>query len=298
MAEGLAEDADCLEGWLGFVPGEADLARHTTGDADFDLELFVGAYEGEDLVGHALAIRRAWKAGREKEGFLKWVFVRPGWRRHGHGARLLAACEEALRGQGCELVRYGNSAPFYLFPGMPTGDAGGRALLGSAGWTEVSERVSLVAELSALPFAPTDLDRGLARHPELHLVLAQPDDREPVLEFVSEDFSPSWAAEVAACFEDGSHGLCSILRSSGTGRPVGFAAIEAYNPNWFGPMGVREDLQGRGLGRLLVQHSALVARERGIPRFLVPWVGKNEPFYRKILGPGPRVAFRKCEKHL
>jgi aminoglycoside 2'-N-acetyltransferase I len=58
------------------------------------------AYEGDDLVAHAAVVqRRLLHGGRAlRAGYVEGVAVRPGHRGRGHGAAVLAAVEEVVRG--------------------------------------------------------------------------------------------------------------------------------------------------------------------------------------------------------
>jgi hypothetical protein len=77
---------------------------------------------------------------------------------------------------------------------------------------------------------------------------------------------------------------------------LGFAAMNATNPGWFGPMGVRETGRGRGMGTLLVRHCLAAYQRHGGRRVAFPWINENLPFYQRIVPSGRPLRFAKYEK--
>jgi GNAT superfamily N-acetyltransferase len=98
--------------------------------------------------------------------------------------------------------------------------------------------------------------------------------------------------------QDAGPAFCCVLRDRGRGPVVGFAAVHATNPGWFGPMGVCPELQGRGLGGRLAIRAVQEAWDRGTDRLFLPWVNENEAFYRHVLGGMRRILHIKTGKSL
>ena len=57
-------------------------------------------------------------------------------------------------------------------------------------------------------------------------------------------------------------------------------------PDYFGPLGVREDLRIGGIGKALLLKSLLSLKERGYAYAIIGWTGPQE-FYRKCCGAIP-----------
>lgn len=282
-----------LERWLGFIPGLEQLQRHTVLDPDVDPELLLGAFDATQLAGCVLGVRRPWKAGNEHVGFIKWILVRPAWRRRGIGRRLLEVCERTLTRRGATDLVFGSCAPRYVLPGTPEDDVASRRLFRACGWRESSQRTSLRVTLDDRPIDA--LGVGPPSHIGLGLATAQ--DSDALGRFITTVFSLSWREEVYSALVGDTQAFCSVLRDSAGGQILGFAAVNATNPGWFGPMGVHPERRGQGLGRLLVRHACAEAQRRGASRLMLPWVNENEGFYRHaVSGALERQVFLKTEK--
>ena len=74
------------------------LDEATAGDDDYR---FVGAYDGDELVGYA-----CWgpTPGTEGTHDLYWIVVDPAWQSRGVGSQLLAEVEHGLRANGQRLI--------------------------------------------------------------------------------------------------------------------------------------------------------------------------------------------------
>lgn len=66
-------------------------------------------------------------------------------------------------------------------------------------------------------------------------------------------------------------------------RLLGFACYDVSARGMFGPVGIREDCQGRGIGRALLLSSLHAMLDEGYAYAVVGWVGPIE-FYEKVAG--------------
>ena len=294
----LISDENCmfLLQILGFIPGRNDICRHTIKDSDFEPKLFLGAYIGEQLVGNILGIHRPWKKGRRHIGYLKWIFVKREYRRRGIGGLLLETCEQRFQMLGCVQLLYGSCSPAYLFPGIPKEDHVMQYFFRAFGWMGISERVSLHVNLSSLSIHPYEINTFLSLHQSISIGAADPIEKKSLINFIEREFSHSWALESLPAFDKNLQSFCSYVVDKKTGDFLGFLAVGAGNPNWLGPMGVKAEKRGQGLGETLLRYSLLLARERGIKRLIFSWVNESEGFYRKALGPVDRLVFQKYQK--
>jgi N-acetylglutamate synthase-like GNAT family acetyltransferase len=255
---------------------------HTLEDPDFDPGLFLGAHGPDGLEGAALGIVRRWK--KPSRGFVKFITSPI--------PELLEELEERLFAKGVSEIHFGASAPLYLFPGVPAEDADLMALLENRGWSLLSDRVNLALSAENACAAST----AMARTPEcLAIRMASPTDRKKTLRFIEREFTRSWAVETSAAFEERQGGAFCVIAEDAS-DVVGFAAVHASNPGWFGPMGVAGNLRGKGLGGALAVRAAEEAfdRDPNLSRLLLPWINDKEPFYRKIFGDMERRVYKKA----
>jgi predicted N-acetyltransferase YhbS len=108
---------------------------------------------------------------------------------------------------------------------------------------------------------------------------AQPFEITPVMDFVEQEFSVAWADEISVGF---SNKPVSIFIATFEGEVIGFAAYECTRRNFFGPMGVREDMRRRGIGKPLLLACLWGLREMGYVYGIIGGVGPEE-FYKKTV---------------
>ena len=290
----------CADEWSDaccFEMSDADLLRHTFDDPDYEEELLVGARHGVQLVGIGYGVRRAWKKGREQDGYVKILYVAPEARRRGIGTALLTCMEEGLERRGARTMNYGGCAPRYLVPGVAEDDAATRGLLASRGWQAGSRRINLEGTLGAESASRHQAAAASLMRPGTVAEVAGESNEAATRRFIEREFSASWAIEAERGLAGGGDPFCSVLREQ-DGAVLGFAAMNTTNPNWFGPMGVRADVRGRGLGAWLVHHALAEAATRGTHRYLLPWVNDNAVFYRHVLGSLQERGYLKMKKKL
>ena len=109
---------------------------------------------------------------------------------------------------------------------------------------------------------------------------AQPFEISEVLEFVRTNFSHAWADEMSIGF---AHKPVSVFIAAVDHKLVGFAAYECTRRGFFGPMGVLERAQGRGIGKALVLASLMGLREMGYVYAIIGGAGPVR-FYQKSVG--------------
>src|ERR1041385_2912906 len=109
---------------------------------------------------------------------------------------------------------------------------------------------------------------------------AQPFELSPVRRFVSENFSPNWADEMSVGF---ARQPISVFIATIDRQLAGFAAYECTRRGFFGPTGVLQSAQGRGIGKELLLASLSALRELG---YVYAVIGAAGPvrFYQKTVG--------------
>ncbi len=108
---------------------------------------------------------------------------------------------------------------------------------------------------------------------------AQPFEMTPLRSFVKNNFSLTWADEISVGF---SHKPVSVYIAVSDGVIVGFGAYECTRRAFFGPTGVAEAWQGRGIGKALLLACLWGLQEAG---YVYGIIGRAGPinFYQKAV---------------
>ena len=109
---------------------------------------------------------------------------------------------------------------------------------------------------------------------------AQSFEITPVRSFVEKQFSISWADEMSVAF---AAKPISLYIAVANREVVGFAAYECTRRAFFGPTGVVESMQRRGIGKALLLASLWGLRELGYVYGIIGGAGPVE-FYKQAVG--------------
>jgi predicted N-acetyltransferase YhbS len=109
---------------------------------------------------------------------------------------------------------------------------------------------------------------------------AQPFEITPVLELIEREFSVAWADEISVGF---SNKPVSVFIATFDEQVVGFAGYECTRRSFFGPTGVIEEMQSRGIGKALLLACLGGLRELG---YVYAIIGRAGPiqFYETTVG--------------
>jgi predicted N-acetyltransferase YhbS len=130
-------------------------------------------------------------------------------------------------------------------------------------------------KLPPLERVPAEMEKAA-----VHIRRAQPFEIGKVRAFIEQHFSVAWADEVSVGF---SHQPVSVFIATLDGKLVGFGAYECTRRAFFGPTGVMETMQGRGIGKALLLACLSGLRELGYVYGIIGGVGPVE-FYEKAAG--------------
>ena len=109
---------------------------------------------------------------------------------------------------------------------------------------------------------------------------AQPFELTPVRTFVTTNFSQRWADEISVGF---TRQPISVFIATIERQLVGFAAYECTRRGYFGPTGVIQAAQGKGIGKALLLASLWALREMGYVYAIIGAAGPVR-FYQKTVG--------------
>jgi GNAT superfamily N-acetyltransferase len=109
---------------------------------------------------------------------------------------------------------------------------------------------------------------------------AQPFELTPIRNFVTENFSRSWADEISVGF---ARQPISVFVTTIDRQLAGFAAYECTRRGFFGPTGVVQAARGKGMGKALLLASLEAMREMGYVYAIIGAAGPVR-FYQKTVG--------------
>ncbi len=120
----------------------------------------------------------------------------------------------------------------------------------------------------------------LESQPDFIIRRAQPFELTAVRSFVATNFSAGWADEISVGFAGQP---ISVYIATIQGEIVGFSAYECTRRGFFGPTGVVESGQGKGVGKALLLAALWGLREMGYVYAIIGAAGPVR-FYQKTVG--------------
>ena len=123
-------------------------------------------------------------------------------------------------------------------------------------------------------------ERAALTQPGINIRRAQPFELTPVREFIRNNFSISWADEIAVGF---ANKPVSVFIATRDRQVIGFAGYECTRKAFFGPTGVADSERGRGIGKALLLESLWGLGELGYVYGIIGAAGPVE-FYQQTVG--------------
>lgn len=105
-------------------------------------------------------------------------------------------------------------------------------------------------------------------------------EKSITVDWVRSIYGTGWASEAEVSF---SYQPISCFIAIQENRIIGFACYDSCYRNFFGPTGVEESLQGKGIGKALLMESLQAMRSQGYAYAIIGGVGPAE-FYVKNCG--------------
>ena len=251
-------------------------------DPDFDEDLNIVALRDGEVIGILSAVVRS----QTMMGFVKVLAVDSSCRLRGVPSMLLGSAESQMIKRGIAVIRVGESAPEYWWPGVDHRYTAALLFFERKGYRRFGETHNMTLNPQSREWLQTRVPNVLIRR-------ATPSDMSALMNFLQEVW-PSWQYEARQCFEN--HPI-SLHLAFIEDRIVGFSAYDASNPGtgWFGPMGVNQTARGSGIGRELLFRCLEDFKRQGLSNVTIPWVGPLH-FYSRLAGAAIERSFYRLEK--
>src|SRR6185312_13674984 len=189
---------------------------------------------------------------------LRLLAVDPSARRQGLGQALLQAAEDWAVAEGHKVLITGADPPYFLWPGVPSAETALHCLLESRHYARAETNFNMHVDLSAIPDDPGGYGLATAL------------DRAEVDAFMSDHWS-NWRLEVLRALDKGNLVIDRAVK--GDAGITAFCAFEVNRKGLLGPVAVRPDLMGRGMGKTVLLGALHELRRRGAGDVSVVWVG-------------------------
>nr|WP_299340960.1 GNAT family N-acetyltransferase [Allomuricauda sp.] len=125
----------------------------------------------------------------------------------------------------------------------------------------------------------TSEEKKLANEEEVIFRRPIAPERSIMVEWVRDNFSKNWADETEVAFSNTPVHCFVAQRNQSI---LGFACFESTAKNFFGPTGVLETEQGKGLGKILLVKALQALKDMGYTYAIIGGVGPFE-YYQKVV---------------
>ena len=207
-----------------------------------------------------------------EQGYIRLIGVVPTARRAGHGSALLAAAERDLVERGATSVQVGADPPFYLYPGVETTRTAMLCFLERHRYERHEANFNMDVDLDALAPDPGGYEVATAA-------------MGPEITAWMRTHWANWTDEVLRALDK-----ATLLLSRDAQGIAAFCAYDVNRAGQLGPIAVRGDLWGHGVGRPLLLGALHRMRAAGHRHIEVAWVGPIRP-YAAVGGQIGRVFF-------
>lgn len=211
----------------------------------------------------------------EHRGFITAFGVHPDHRRKGVGSRLLDEADAFFRGRSRKEIVIAPYTPNYFVPGVDKERyAEGVAFLERRGYREISEAIAMDAPIGQLAIEPALLQKEAELRSEG--ITIEPFRRERMVEyldFMREQMPGPWLEDARRNLKDLTRGLFpadAVIIACDRGKIIGYCQFEGEH---FGPFGVSDAYQGRGIGTVLLARTLYQMRLHGHHAAYVLWTG-------------------------
>ncbi|MBB4823484.1 GNAT superfamily N-acetyltransferase [Sporosarcina luteola] len=260
-------------------------------DANFDPDGMIIAEQNGEVAGALLAIRRRLPmSGIDLEkgtGWITFFMVKQDVQREGIGHGMMDRAFRFLKKQGVDKVFFASYAPNYFLPGIDRDHyPAGYEFLRKEGFSRLYSPVAMHRSLADYSF-PEEV-KGLKeiREKEGYSFMKVSDgDLYDLICFAKDAFNPDWGRAIREGLLQGIDSS-QIMITKKNDEIVGFAMFGGYEMirERFGPFGVSETEQGKGLGKILLHEILFSMKQLTIQGAWFLWTSETSSaghLYRK-----------------
>ncbi len=213
----------------------------------------------------------------EKRGFITVFAVDPASRRRGIGNALLERAEAFFRERKREEIVLAPYTPNYFVPGVDKERyRDGLEFLTRRGFEEYVEAIAMDALIGRFEIdEKTRAEEERLRNEGITIDLFRREWMTEYLDFMRTHMPGPWLEDARRNLIDLTRGLFpedAILLARDRGRIIGYCQFEGQH---FGPFGVDDAYQGRGIGTVLLARTLYQMRKRGNHAAFVLWTGER-----------------------
>jgi N-acetylglutamate synthase-like GNAT family acetyltransferase len=103
-------------------------------------------------------------------------------------------------------------------------------------------------------------------------------DKKTILNFVSENFNEGWVNECEYALFNNPISCYIAVKNK---EIIGFACYDVAAKGFFGPIGVKDECRGEGVGKALLLKSLTSMKEVGYAYAIAGWTSNAIDFYKK-----------------
>lgn len=274
-----------IEIWNQSVPSDGVtldvLERKVLLDANFEADGLIVAEEDKSLVGFMVClVRRVPMEGvglQENQGWVSMFGVHPEHRRKGIGTHIWKKAEEFFKKRNRKTVSISPYSPNYFVPGLDMEEyVDGIKFLEKMGFKQVVTSLSMDNQIITYRIPEKILENE--KRLEKDGITIQPYRRGllmPYMEFMKKHMPGDWirlARENLALLTIGKFKEEQILVALKGEEIIGYAQFEEEH---FGPFGVRDDYQGKGIGGVILARTIETMHNRGHHCAWFLWTGDD-----------------------
>jgi len=243
----------------------------TINDPNYDPENVFFILDKDKPVGFIFGVERT-KAPKkivEKHRDIMWVKAFGCYKKYlANLKELLELFEKYVSNRDKKVIRISDYASWYLTPGVDNLYDEYNALLVELGYKRVGVVVNYEVDLSRY-FIPRYVYRleEINRRNGVDFTEVKDFD-ETLLNWIEENFSVLWRTEAEIALKNSYGGVLIARRGEDI---LGFSAYGVLKRNWFGPIGVKKDIRGKGIGTVLLFKTMSRLRCNGQRIVIIPW---------------------------
>ncbi len=253
-------------------------------DENFDPNTFLVARDGERIVGFVVGTyaRRVPLGDHDPKGDRCWITafgIEPSSRNREVGTRMLSYLFDKFRPLGKKECYVATYAPGYFVPGIDVKEyPAAISFLKKTGFEETYRPLSMDAPLAHFKITPEieDKERRL-RDSGVEIVPYTRDHLLSFMKFLEANMPADWVRVSRANLRDLTRGIfqpdqifiaLSTEPASEESKVIGYCQFEGAH---FGPFGVADKYQGKGVGTVLLGRTLERMRAKGLHNAYVLW---------------------------